>query len=110
MEQLAQAKGMSEDQFADKLATTAEPALDELVQTHKITRAQADNVLATIRVGHIPSGTASITAQPRKRQPQTCSEPGSPSRRADSMFARWCYRRGSANDSAPPTRPVQSPL
>jgi hypothetical protein len=54
VEQLAQARGMNKDQFADKLATTVKPALDKLVDDKKITRAQADKVLARIRAGHIP--------------------------------------------------------
>ena len=54
VEQLAQARGMNKDQFADKLANTVKPALDKLVDTKKITREQADKVLARIRAGHIP--------------------------------------------------------
>lgn len=54
VEQLAQAKGMSKEQFADRLASTVKPALDKLVDAKTITRAQADRVLARIRAGHIP--------------------------------------------------------
>jgi hypothetical protein len=54
VEQLAQAKGMNKDQFADKLASTVKPALDKLVDAKQITRAQADKVLARIRAGQIP--------------------------------------------------------
>jgi hypothetical protein len=54
VEQLAQAKDMNKDQFADRLATTVKPELDKLVDAHKLTREQADKVLARIRSGHIP--------------------------------------------------------
>jgi hypothetical protein len=54
VEQLAAAKGMNKEQFADKLTTTVKPALDKLVDSHTITRAQADRVLARIHAGHIP--------------------------------------------------------
>ena len=54
VEQLAQARGMNKDQFADKLANTVKPALDKLVDAKQITHAQADKVLARIRAGRIP--------------------------------------------------------
>ncbi len=54
VEALAAAKGMNKDQFADKLANTVKPALDKLVDDKKITRPQADKVLAHIRAGQIP--------------------------------------------------------
>jgi hypothetical protein len=63
VEQLAQAKGLNKDQFADRLANTVKPALDKLVDAHKLTRAQADKVLAAIRAGHIPFWNG-IHAQP----------------------------------------------
>jgi hypothetical protein len=54
VEQLAQVKDMNKEQFADRLATAAKPDFDKLVDAHKISRAQADKVLAGIRAGHIP--------------------------------------------------------
>lgn len=54
VEQLAAAKGMSKDQFADRLATAAKPGLDKLVDEHRITAAQEERVLAAIRAGHVP--------------------------------------------------------
>ena len=54
VEQLAAAKGLSKDQFADRLAGGAKPALDKLVDAKKITQAQEDLVLKRIRAGHIP--------------------------------------------------------
>ena len=54
VEQLAAAKGLSQDQFADRLATSVKPALDKLVDSKKITQAQEDLVLKRIRSGHIP--------------------------------------------------------
>jgi hypothetical protein len=54
VEQLAAAKGLNKEQFADRLATAVKPALDKLVDAHTITRAQADRVLARIHAGHIP--------------------------------------------------------
>ena len=53
VEQLAQARSMNKEQFADRLATTVKPDLDRLVDAHKISRAQADKVLAGIHAGHI---------------------------------------------------------
>ena len=52
--QLAAAKGLTKDQFADRLATAVKPALDKLVDAHQITAAQEQKVLAAIRAGHIP--------------------------------------------------------
>ena len=52
--ELARAKDMSKELFADRLATTVKPDLDKLVDTHKISRTQADKVLAGIRAGHVP--------------------------------------------------------
>ena len=54
VEQLAAAKGLSQDQFADRLATAVKPALDQLVASKQITQAQEDRVLKRIRAGHIP--------------------------------------------------------
>ena len=54
VEQLALARGMNKEQFADRLATAAKPDLDQLVDAHKISRAQADKVLAGIHAGRIP--------------------------------------------------------
>jgi hypothetical protein len=54
VEQLAAAKGLSKDQFADRLATAVKPALDKLVDSKQITQAQEDGVLKRIRAGHIP--------------------------------------------------------
>lgn len=54
VEQLAAAKGMSKDQFADRLANTVKPELDKLVDAHKLTADQEAKVLARIRAGHIP--------------------------------------------------------
>jgi hypothetical protein len=54
VEQLAQEKGLTKEQFADRLATAVKPDLDKLVDSHKLTRQQADKVLARIRAGHIP--------------------------------------------------------
>jgi len=54
VEQLAAAKDLNKEQFADRLATTVKPDLDKLVDAHQITREQADKVLARIRAGHIP--------------------------------------------------------
>jgi len=51
---LAAAKGMNKDQFADKLANTVKPALDKLVDAKKIRQAQDDRAVARIRAGHIP--------------------------------------------------------
>ncbi len=54
VEQLAQARGLNKDQFADKLASAVKPELDKLVDQHKITRAQDEKVQARIRAGHVP--------------------------------------------------------
>ena len=54
VEQLAAAKGLSRDQFADKLATAVKPGLDKLVDSKQITSAREARVLKHIRAGHIP--------------------------------------------------------
>ena len=52
---LAQQKGMTKDQFADRLATAVKPGLDKLVDSKQITAEQEQNVLKAIRAGHIPN-------------------------------------------------------
>lgn len=52
--QLAADKGLTKDQFADRLATAAKPGLDKLVDSKQITADQEQHVLAGIRAGHIP--------------------------------------------------------
>lgn len=54
IEQLAAARGMNKDQFADKLVAVLRPALDKLVDDHRITKAQADHVIDRIQHGKIP--------------------------------------------------------
>jgi hypothetical protein len=51
---LAQQKGITKDQFADRLATQAKPGLDKLVAGKAITADQEQAVLKAIRAGHIP--------------------------------------------------------
>ena len=51
---LAQARGITRDQFADRLATAAKPGLDKLVDSKAITQDQEQKTLARIRAGHIP--------------------------------------------------------
>ena len=51
---LAKARGISKEQFADRLATAAKPGLDKLVDSKAITADQAQRRLARIRAGHIP--------------------------------------------------------
>jgi hypothetical protein len=51
---LARERGMTKEQFADKLATNLKPRLDQLVDLKVITRAQADLVLERIHKGFIP--------------------------------------------------------
>lgn len=64
--ELAQAKGITKDQFADRLATAAKPGLDKLVDTHKITAAQEQLALQRIRAGHIP-----FWSRPKASAPKT---------------------------------------
>lgn len=52
--QIAAAKGLTKDQVADRMAASLKPALDKLVDAHKISRAEADRVLDRIAKGHIP--------------------------------------------------------
>jgi hypothetical protein len=54
VEQLAAAKGINKDQFADRLTANLKPRLDALVASGKITRAEADRALDRISKGHIP--------------------------------------------------------
>ncbi len=51
---LAKDKGMTKEQFADKLAANLKPRLEALVDQKVITQAQADKVLDRISKGHIP--------------------------------------------------------
>ena len=51
---LAQQKGISKEQFADRLAAAAKPGLDKLVDSKQITADQEQAVLKAIRAGHIP--------------------------------------------------------
>jgi uncharacterized protein YidB (DUF937 family) len=51
---LAQAKGINKEQFADRLATQVKPSLDKLVNEKKISKPQEERTLKAIRAGHIP--------------------------------------------------------
>lgn len=51
---LANDKGITKDQFADRLAANLKPRLEALVDKREITQAQADKVLDRISKGHIP--------------------------------------------------------
>ncbi len=51
---LAKDKGMTKQQFADKLLAALKPRLAQLVDTKAITQAQADHVIDRISHGHIP--------------------------------------------------------
>ena len=51
---LAKDKGMTEQQFATKLAASLKPMLETLVDHKQITQARADRVLDRIAKGHIP--------------------------------------------------------
>jgi uncharacterized protein YidB (DUF937 family) len=52
--ELAEAKGISKAQFADRLATQVKPSLDKLVAEKKLSQKAEDKILAAIRAGHIP--------------------------------------------------------
>lgn len=54
VEELARDRGMNKEQFADRLAANLRPRLEQLVDSHKITQAQADRVLDGVAKGHIP--------------------------------------------------------
>jgi membrane-bound lytic murein transglycosylase B len=51
---LAKDRGMTKDQFAAKLAVSAKPRLEALVEKKVITQAQADKVLDRISKGYVP--------------------------------------------------------
>jgi hypothetical protein len=51
---LAKDKGMTKEQFADKLVASARPRLETLVEHKVVTQAQADKVIDRISKGHIP--------------------------------------------------------
>jgi hypothetical protein len=51
---LAKDKGMTKEQFADKLLAGLRPRLEDLVGRQVITQAQADKILDRISKGHIP--------------------------------------------------------
>ena len=52
--QLAQAKGMDEQRFGQAVAQAAKPGLDKLVDSHRITAAQAARVEQRLSSGHVP--------------------------------------------------------
>lgn len=54
VEQLAAAKGMTKDQFADKLVAAVKPSLEKLVDAHQISQQQADRAVDRIQHGKIP--------------------------------------------------------
>lgn len=51
---LAEAKGLSKEAFAQALAADLKPRLDQLVDAGAISRAQADRTVDRISKGHIP--------------------------------------------------------
>ena len=51
---LAKDKGLTKEQFADKLIANLKPRLEKLVEAKVITQAQADKVIDHISKGHIP--------------------------------------------------------
>ncbi len=51
---LAKDKGMTKEQFADRLVANLKPRLETLVDHKQITQAQADKVLDRIAHGHVP--------------------------------------------------------
>jgi hypothetical protein len=51
---LARAKGMTKQQFADKLVASLRPRLEALVEHKVITQAQADKIIDRISKGHVP--------------------------------------------------------
>lgn len=63
--ELAEAKGITKDQFADRLATAAKPGLDKLVDSKAITAEQEQKVLQRIRAGHIPFWTRHAHKAPK---------------------------------------------
>jgi hypothetical protein len=54
VEQLADARHITKDQFSDRLGKNLKPRLDALVKSGKITAAQEDRVLKAIAKGDIP--------------------------------------------------------
>jgi hypothetical protein len=54
LEQLAGAKGMNKDQFADAVVKAIKPLLDKDVDSHRLTRAEADRVVKALQSGRIP--------------------------------------------------------
>lgn len=58
--ELAAAKGITKEQFADRLATAAKPGLDKLVDSKAITAEQEQKTLKRIRDGHIPFWTRHV--------------------------------------------------
>jgi hypothetical protein len=52
--ELAKAKGMTKDQFADRLGAKLKPSLEALVDHKQITQAQADRILDRIAKGYVP--------------------------------------------------------
>ena len=51
---LAKATGMTEEQFAARLAVNLKPRLEALVDHKQITQARADRILDRIAKGHVP--------------------------------------------------------
>ena len=51
---LAKAKGLTQQQFADRMVTALKPRLAQLVAHKQITQAQADRILDRIHKGRIP--------------------------------------------------------
>ena len=51
---LAKAKGMTEQQFADKMIVALRPRLEQLVDHKQITQARADRIIDRISKGHVP--------------------------------------------------------
>jgi hypothetical protein len=51
---LARDKGMTKEQFADKLVASVRSRLAQLVASKEITQARADRVIDRIKKGHIP--------------------------------------------------------
>jgi len=54
VEQIAAAKDLSKEQVAARMVATLRPVLDGLVDSHQITRKQADRVLDRVGKGAIP--------------------------------------------------------
>ena len=54
LEQLAGAKGMNKDQFGDAVVKAIKPLLDKDVDSHRLTRAEADRVVKALQSGRLP--------------------------------------------------------